>query len=358
MSVVDTVKSWFARERKRLVWEPIPEDRTSGQPLATGVAAVAGQHYFRISVAEAFLNQDVEWFRRVDPAIHGNVRCQFGGKTLEFPQLFDVTRLLEGTGGVQQAEFFNVRLSPLLPFRGGDVTFAIGLLASESKDYLAVALKSIGGVAALLGAPQFTAVLAAAGPVAEGIRNIVDADTGRIRLAVGETFTSSTLRDEYRILMGKNVDPQQLARFSVANGRLEVDGQANRPTGLDYLLIKIDVVDKRDDWADLTSIATPFNDATRALAEGNTAQADAALRATILAILRSDELTEAHARIAVEGAKSKFKQLREQLSVSGLVAAEIDGLASAVAGASAADAIRRGPITETEAFADWPGGPM
>ncbi len=349
MGLWDTVEGWFKKEQKHFIHERIEGSRVNGVTLPVEPAK-AGLHYFRLRLAQMFLNHKVAWFQSLYPAVHSLVRLSFGNQQVEIPNVADSTRLgIRPAGGQGDIVIGGLPLTPTLPFNGGMVSIHAGLVALTGENYLNGFLKTLGSFAALLTVPQLSAALAVAQPLALGIQELFSAGNGRLHLGLMQSFDAKDLRNGYIALV-------RAGDGEIDRSKLRVSGDVlflgEKPlTGFDYLLLKIEVFTSRDDADQLTSIATPFGEAKDALAKNDVATADECLRRAILAALRAPELTEAHRRSVVTGLKARYKEAKELLSTSGFGPGDGPSLQGVLDQAETPEAaFALGPITFEEAL--------
>ena len=77
-----TITSRFRQDAAKLVYAPIPKNRTDvpykDEPLA------AGESYFRIWLTEMFLTRSRDWFTAWHPAVHCSVKLSFNNQAANF----------------------------------------------------------------------------------------------------------------------------------------------------------------------------------------------------------------------------------------------------------------------------------
>jgi hypothetical protein len=317
----------------------------------TGDPAVAGRHYFRIKLSEMFLRRSRDWFKDQYPAVSSLVRCQFGNSPqLELPNIVDSTKVFKPAAG-NAIVVKDVLLTPTLPFRGGTVELTAGLRAIMSRNHLTEFIRSLSKFAGLLAAPQLSAALQVADPLAEGIQGLFAAGDGETLLGYIEAFDKDSLKAGHVAVVlatAQQVDP---ARLSVTDGHLLLAGADL--TGFDYMLLRMEVFEERDDWDGLQSIVAPLERAIQNIAAQKPDDAQEALDEAIAAALLAPELTQADRRRVVGQVKERFKQAKEDFATAGLapsdqaVSLELMMKAAEPAGA----AYERGALTWEEAFA-------
>jgi len=95
-------------------------------------------------------------------------------------------------------------------------------------------------------------------------------------------------------------------------------GQSEPYEGADFMLLRIEMRDARDDWNELTSIAVPRKAALAALNDNDQTKADAQQRLALLAAFQAPELTSTDRRRVVELLKAEFKEAKDAFGTSGL----------------------------------------
>jgi hypothetical protein len=95
---------------------------------------------------------------------------------------------------------------------------------------------------------------------------------------------------------------------------------ASAVSGVDYMLIQLEIRQERDDWDQLTSISEPFARAIEALGQidpttgqPKLAEADAFVRSAAIAALNSADLTSADRMRVARAIRERFKAYREAL---------------------------------------------
>jgi hypothetical protein len=113
-------------------------------------------------------------------------------------------------------------------------------------------------------------------------------------------------------------------------------------TGVDDMVLHIEVRAERDDWNALASIAEPFKRAIEALSGGDSAKAEAEVRLALRAAYVAAELTDADRRRVIELIKAEYARAKADLDFRGLVPGEVPDLQQlvtvrAISGATAAE---------------------
>lgn len=319
MSLRETVTGLFRRDASRYLYVPIPADRVVGAQADTE-ALVAGRDYFRLWLTEMSLKSDREWFTTWHPAVHSLVRFQFGSRSVDVPNIVGE----RGLNGVDSAHLdravsLNYPLTALMPFNGGVVEVTAALLAMQGQDYLKRFINVLGDFAKLVAIPQLSSVLAVAGPVADGIDELLGGSDGEMHLGLHQSYVHrgggpNELRPAYYAVVlatEAQVDP---ASLWVVRDRLRRGPSAERCVpfeGYAYLLLRIQKETERDDWEGLTSIMTPFGAAISALGAGHYEDADSYYRAALAATVNSPDLTQADRRRVAAELLRRFDEAKD-----------------------------------------------
>jgi hypothetical protein len=343
------------------VYARIPGERAPGTADDAAPFA-AGVDYARIWLSEIYLSSRRRWFTGWNPAVHSLVRLQYGERSVELPQIIGEVRL----AGLDQDHLdrvvrVDVPLTGFLPFHGGTIELAAGLLALPGDRGISGFVNVLGGFGKLLAVPQLTAALEIAEPLADGIQQLIVATNGGLHLGLHQTFSASgggdahALRAGYVAVVRTDAGRFDASRLWVVDGRLMsgADAAALGPfTGDDFLLFHIEKRSERDDWEGFTNIIGPFNESLDALADGLRERADSLLRGAVVAVLKSADLTAADRRRVATVLKERYQEALD----AGLGAARPDGpvvLSELVsAGMNARQAAALGAPTFEELFGE------
>jgi hypothetical protein len=329
MALWDTIVGWVSHPAVHHVYAPIPASNVAGDG-AGGDAAVPGRDYFRLWVSEMYLRKDVNWFKTWHPAVHSLVRYTYGTRQVDIPQIAGELDL----NGVDESHLervvqLNYQLTTLIPFSGGAVKIAAGLLAMEGQDYLKRFIKVLSDFSGLLAQPQLSAALNLVGPVATGIEELLGATNGQLHLGMHQTFASAggggdnVLRPGYIAVVRAGENEVAPERLWVQGDRLRVGRslEDNTPfTGYPYMLFRIEVRSERDDWEGLAAIVDPFNEAVEALGAGENERAETFFRKALATAAVSPDLTAADRRRVTEALKERFDEIKG----AGLGAVDVD----------------------------------
>lgn len=297
MSLLDFFQRLWHREAQQLVFALIPPDRQS--PAVAPTVAVAEQHYVRIWLAEMFLRDDQRLFREFVPVVHSVVRLHFADNPAqELPYIAGPQDLGLGTTlgqGVQLNHF----LTNLLPFKGGTVSLSAGLFAYKSKDFFQGFSSVLHDVTGLLNQGQLSVALKVVDSAVEGIQNLLGAGDKDIHLLLFQGFGGDSptggisLKSGYMVVIKATAKEIDARRLFVKDSRLcygESLAKASPLSGYDYMLLRVEVRDSRDDFLTFEAFSTLLNEAIK---EGlkDRASGDAIIKTAPIAAWSSPDLT-------------------------------------------------------------------
>jgi hypothetical protein len=352
MKLSERLAQLFSKNATHLARIAIARDHVkdadySDEPLESG------KHYFRLWLTEMFLTKEVDWFRRWYPMAHSLVVLQFGDQQIEIPHIAGPSHLKDvDEAHLERFVTLDHPMTGLMPFNGGLVEVAVALLAMKGQDYIASVGKVLGDLSKLLIAPQLSGVLNIALPVASGIEDLLGGQSGEIHLGLNQSFTgkdgggANVLRGGYfAVVRGREAD-YPAAQLWVVENRLRRGPTLSESTpleGVTYMLFRIESQTNRDDFRSLKSIADPFKEALRYLAEGDEDKATDALRRTLLLVRTSPDLTRAHRSAVASALREEFDEAkREGLGAVSPGAVSLDEIVRRRAG-SVDDALARAP---------------
>ncbi len=294
--------SWFQdlsrSEAHHLVLAPIPPERQD--PPVKEVTLLAEKHYFRVWLAEMFLRDDGHLFRNFVPVVHSVVRLQFADKPAqELPYVAGPQDLGLGTTTLGRGVQINHALTNLLPFRGGRVSISAGLFAYKSKDFFQGLSQVLHDVTGLLNVGQLSTVLKVVDTAVVGFQNLLGAGDKDVHLLYyqgygGDTPNGGTsLRSGYVAIINTDEAAFDKNKLFVKRSRLcygDAIASAKPLNGYDYMLLRIEATEGRDDFLTFDTFSKLLNDAIR---EGNKDRAtgDAIIDTAVVAAWSSPDLT-------------------------------------------------------------------
>ncbi len=329
MSLIDTLKSWLDQDATKLIYHHIDPNHVDRQ--LGDYTIEAGRHYFRLWLAEMFLQKQVQWATIWYPAVHALVRCEFGNQVMEIPNIADSTRMGMQQSGQGDVIVRNFLLTPTLPFNGGSVTLDAGLMAIKGQNYLNDFIKVLGNFAGLLSVPQLSSVIQVAQPLVNGIQDLFNAGKDHLHLGLHETFVADTVKPGYIAVIRAAQQAVDISKLWVLNDQLREGRGPNITQNVpfeqfDYILFRTEIFEKRDDWEKLTSIQEPFQEAIKALGDFDERRAQFLLQRALVQAKLAPELTKADRRRVVDELKKQFSYDKEDLGTSGLVGKDVPTL--------------------------------
>jgi hypothetical protein len=319
MSLLDSLKSIFAKDARKQAYVFVPHANVE-KPNFSDEPLESGKHYFRLWLAEMFLEKEVNWFRQWYPVTHTLVTFQFGDQTLEIPHVAGASQLKGLTeGNLQKAISLNYPLTTLMPFNGGVVDIVAALVAMKGQDYISSVVKVLGDLSQLLVVPQLSAALSIALPIANGVQDLLGGSAGEMRLGLHQAFVgkggggTNLLRGGYIAVIDAPAGDYPEARLFVKQDRLcfgDTMASSDLLTGVTHMLFRIEPWNERDDWASLKNIQEPFNEMHRLLLDGEEEKAEQAKKRAIIIAKTSPDLTRADRNRIALAIKEEFDQAK------------------------------------------------
>jgi hypothetical protein len=320
------------------------------QPLDQGPPFESGQHYMRIVMSEMYLEKSFAWFKTWYPAVHVGIQLAFGTQ-----EAVIISRVIKPPEDAKKSGvLMNYHVLELTPYNGGTVEVQAALLGLKGANYLGTAIEVLQEFSSLV-APPVGAALAIAEKVANGLDSMVSAANGDVRLPYHDTFVgkgmgANELKQGYLALIRAEAsgtpNPVKVEKLSVADGRLyyESGGTKNPFQGADYMLLRIEQTDKRDDYDKLGPIKEgydAFQDALATLDDPDEARrlAAQAKRSIHIAIERSPDIAKFDKTRAWENIKADLDKKEAEFGL-GAVPARSDSLT---------DVINSGPVSMKQA---------
>jgi hypothetical protein len=313
-SVWERVTFWLNDKANPLVYAVIPKERADEDyddaPLEPGGS------YFRLWLSEMFLTNRVAWGVQWFPAVHGEVRLQFGGQDTTFSRVAQPPN-----GQLSEAVRLNYRLTDLIPFNGGVVEVETALLALKGADYLGTAIGILQQFSGLI-TPPLGQAIALAEKVASGTRDLLSATDGKVHLGFHQEFVSdgsggAVLRPGYIAVVLADPGKVKPGGLCVRDGQLlyrpAPDATPDHLTGYDYMLLRIEGRQERDDWR-LKNIQDPLDMATDALCEEppDEVKAGAYRTVALAATWKSPDLAKKDRRRVVQAIKAELAEIADE----------------------------------------------
>jgi len=322
MSLGDFFRDLLGHEANHLVLARIPSARQD-KPI-NEIDIVAEKHYIRVWLAEMFLRNDRRLFREFTPVVHSTVRLKFADKPAqELPYVAGPQDLKLDADSLDHGVQTNHALTNLLPFRGGTVSIAAGLFAYKTKDLLANLSQVLHKITELLNVGQLSTALNVVDSAVGGIQSLVGSKDKEVRLLYYEGFGGETVEGGATLRSGHiaiiNADAATFAqdKLFVKNSGLCFGNSlatALPLTGADYMLLRIEASDTRDDFLGFESFSSALDNAIKEGARDR-ASGDAIIQAAIVNAWSSPDLTFTDCVRIGKAMKDLYKQAMDSMKI-------------------------------------------
>lgn len=329
------------------LWVP---DANVDPPDRSGVNLVAEEYYLRIWLREMCLRNDRLWFTTRLPIVHSVTVLRYGDQTQELPAIAGKSSLDVTQAKLSNSIQLSTALTGLLPFRGGSVSVDCGLSSAEASDMLDTFTNVVSTFASQLAQPQIAATVQMAAAVVDGVQGLLGAGKSEPKLYYRNTFAAGggadALRSGFVFLSAHAEGSIPREQVFVRDGRILMGASrdaAKPPEPHDYMLIEMAAVRERDDWAKLTAIDAPFQEAIAAQLEGDPERAKQRFNQARIAAFRSPDLTALDRKRVLQALTHQFSQGLENAAVPG-----VSALAVAMDSAPSSDEARWLPDLKDE----------
>ena len=166
-------------------------------------------------------------------------------------------------------------------------------------------------------------------PLVNGLQALLNSAYDHLHLGYFDSFSAGQLRDGYIVILRAPQNQIDRSKLSVVDDELHIatrDGSTQPFTEYDYMLLRTEVFDSRDDWEALNF----FTDSWKAVQEAFSTQgpeweklATARYRVVLLHLNQADELTRADRIRIGRVLQDEFENLKQQFSVSAAVANDL-----------------------------------
>jgi len=334
------------KNREHMIYLSLPPEHVDRRE--DYVKLVEGKYYIRLYLAEMYLKTQVQFMVNWFPLVQSLVNFQMGSELVDVPNVADASRVGAQKHGTGDVIARNYVMTPLIPFNSGVIQLSAALIGAQGDNILKDFISTLSEFSKLLAVPQFSAALSLAGPLTDGLQNLINGP-GKLHLGLNDTLSVNSQGGYYVAIRATEQQVDQKKLRVVDNHLRIVDGSQTRPFDwFDYMLFRGEVTTDRNDWDSLGRIQEPLSLARKAYAEMNEELAEANYRKALLAVREAPELTTAD-RIRVSLlVKEDYKKLKEDLTFAGLTAGEFS-LTQSMQGALGVDeALEKGEPT----FAD------
>ncbi|WP_371378577.1 hypothetical protein [Sporomusa aerivorans] len=316
MSLIDWFANLFVKEAKHYVFSPVASD-------VEKLVFQEGQHYFRLRLAEMFLKDDRKLFRKLVPVVSSVVSLSFGDNAAQqLPNVAGPLALNLNESALGKGVQLNYSLTNLVPYRGGTISIDAALLAYVSKDYFASFLSLANSVSSLLTSGQLSAALKVADSAAGALQDLLDSGDKEVRLVYHNEYAGSdqlggvSLESGYFAVIAAEAGKFNPEKLVVKNSQLcsgDDLASAKPLTGYDYMLFSVEAALYRDDFRYFTEYNSLLYTAIEKGMSDRTA-GDAVIRAGMLAVFKSDDLTYVDKTRVAAALKAEYE---ERLSLQG-----------------------------------------
>ena len=345
MSAFDKVLDWFKdcfqRDAVHRLAPLIPD--------GTGTVK-ANEHYFRLWLDQMFLTDEKRWFTDWHPAVHSAVTLEFGDQTQVISRIAGASALKDVDGDhLNRVIPQTTKLTDLMPFRGGTIRINAALLAMQGKNSVKQLIDVLGEISTKLAVPQLSMALDVAKPLAQGVSALVGVTNGEMMVGLDTTLAGGDLKSGSFAIVYATAQDVPPAELSVSNRQLQFRGQ--EMTGRNYMLIRIERLDERDDFDSLSAIHDPYQQAIDLLTDGEVQPAQKALKKAIGAALKSNDLTETDRRRVIDVLKKRYANAQDLVGSAAFKDVSNKTLSYLMKGAiKPAEAAALGRISEREAY--------
>lgn len=325
MSLIDWFSRLFVKEAKHYVFTPVTAD-------VERIVFQEGQHYFRLRLAEMFLKDDRKLFRKVVPVVSSVVGLQFGANAAQqLPSVAGPLALNLDESSLGHGVELNYSLTNLVPYRGGRVSISAALLAYVNKDYFQSFLSLANSISSLLTIGQLSTTLKVVDSAVSALQDLLAGGDKDIRLVFHNEYAGTdslggvSLQNGYFAVIKADAAKFNPEKLFVKNSQLYWgdDQTPARPlTGYDYMLFSVEAALYRDDFryfAEYNSLLYT------AIEKGmiNKSEGDAVIRAGMLAVFKSDDLTYVDKTRVAAALKQEYEErLSLQGKLKGTIAAD------------------------------------
>lgn len=321
MMAID-VLAVFRQKADHLYYCRLPDrqvlDRPSGDPIAPD------EHYAVVRLAEMFLGTSRRLWRRFSPLVHSFVNT---GGAADQHSVAGPGRLQDlGDTNLDRVIVLNQRVAGPIPYRGDELGVLCGLYSVPRADSVAALMNTLGAISELAG-PQAAAAAKIADVVKSGVDSILGLGSTDLQLAVRDTFGAggNPLRSGFHVAVGTSPNNVPAEELWLRDGRLHHGRSAAlaRPfTGNDYLVLQIERLDHRPDWAGLPGLMqyeARFSEVLRGAGNANAKRAElnAAWPQFRESLIGSPDLTRADAEYICTLVQADLEQRLTSLDAGG-----------------------------------------
>ncbi len=246
--------SAFSSKSQHLVWRRLDEARIAEEPDCTPHAGpiAPDQAYFAIRLKEMYVREARRLWQQYYPVLHSFVEHQ-GAKEEAVAGPGQLSAL--GNAGLDRIVNQNHLLAGPTPYRGGDVKLIVGLYSVPGGDVAKALIDTVGEITKL-GGIALGEVPQIADAVKAGIERALGLKETKLQIGIQDSFSSTNpLRPGLYVGIAAEEQTVPLDQLWFGKGRLREGSAAGKPfDGPDYLVIAIERLDTRSDWARLPGL--------------------------------------------------------------------------------------------------------
>jgi hypothetical protein len=291
MGFWDTVRRTGQRQAQAFILRELPG-------AGGGRAVVPEADYIRVWLCEMFLANQSTLLAHWLPAAHVNVSLtQQGQPAMEFSRVLR-PNLQHTAGG---SVLLNYPITDLVPFNGGVLEVDAALVGLQTGTRLDVVVDLLQ-VVSQLPIPALEPAVSIARQVTSSTKSFVQGTDGLVHIDMHQGWSggpgddadvSNTLKDSYvaaLLATDRQVDPGSLRVVGSRLHQAGSDGSTSHLLGWDFLLLRVEVCDKRDDFW-LPELQDQLNKAIEALNDGAPDLAERYRTAAIATVWKSPAFT-------------------------------------------------------------------
>jgi hypothetical protein len=313
MSLFDWFKDQLSHDAIQCTRLPIAKDNDLTR--RSGTAAQADRHYVRLYFSELFLQKGRQWFTSRFPLGYSLISHKYGDQPkVEFANVAGKNKFDIQQASQDRSILRNYPMTPLLPFRGGEIEVDCGLVSMQAGNLIESFAKTVGDIAGKLNAPQASAVVNIASTVATGVQELLGAGKAETVLNVHDMFTGKSLNSGYLLLASNPLTSFEGQTLWMTDDGVRVGSNSDALTVIepqDFLVVFVECLEDRDDWQSLSAIGKPLDNAIQAKLNGRDDEAKLLLVQAKVAAMASPDLTRRDGKRVVAAIAAYYKDSSE-----------------------------------------------
>ncbi|WP_315703049.1 MULTISPECIES: hypothetical protein [unclassified Bradyrhizobium] len=309
MSLFEWFKNLFSHDAVQRTRLPIA--KANDLTGRSGAVAKADEHYVRLYFSELFLQKDRNWFTSRFPLGYSLICHKYGDQPkVEFTNVAGKNKFDIQQASQDRSILRNYPMTPLLPFRGGDIEIDCGLVSMQASNLLESFAKTVGDIAGKLNAPQASTVVSIASSIATGVQELLSAGKAETVLYVHDMFTGKSLTSGYLLLARNPLQTFEGQTLWMTDDGIRVGPSSDALAPIepqDFLVIFVECLEDRDDWQSLGAVGKPLDKAIEAKLGGRNDEAKLLLVQAKVAAITSPDLTRRDGKRVVAAIDAYYK---------------------------------------------------